>query len=57
MHVGMDLVQDSDVSLTLTQGALAKHLQPLPTTPKLWAARQQLLSLGDIKLRYVGELC
>ena len=34
-HVGMESVQDSAFSATLTQGEFAKNLQPLPTAPKL----------------------
>ena len=55
----MDLAQDSTSPATLTQGDFAKNLQPPPTTPKLWAARQQLPSPEDVKLRQseLGELC
>ena len=59
MHVGMELAQDSNFSATLPQEEFAKNLQPLPTTPKLLAVRQQLLPLEDVKLRQckLGELC
>ena len=59
MRVGMKLVQGSTFSASLTQGGFTKNLQPLPTTPKLWAARQHLLSPEDDRLRQrmPGELC
>ena len=58
VHGGMESAQDSDFSITLRQGEFAKNLQPLPTTPQLWAARQQLSSSNEIKLRQrkLGEL-
>ena len=46
-HVGMELVQDSTFSVALTQGSL----QPLGTSPQLWAARQKVLSPEDVKLQ------
>ena len=58
-HVGMELVWDSTFSAALTQGDSTKNLQPLGTSPQLWAARQKLLSPDDVKLRQckLGELC
>ena len=51
VHVGMRLVQDSTFSVTLTKGDFTKNLQLLGTSPQLRAARQNLLSPGDVKLR------
>ena len=42
MHVGMQLVQDSTLSATLTQGDFPKKLQPLGTSPKLLSPEQLL---------------
>ena len=58
VHVGMELAQESTLSATLTQGGSSKHLQPLGTSPRLWAARQELLSPENAKLRQckLGEL-
>ena len=55
----MELSQDSSFSVTLTQKDFAEKLQPLGTSPQLWAARQKLLSPEDVKLRQckLGELC
>ena len=57
-HVGIELVQDSNFSATLTQAEFAKNLQPLGTSPQLWAARQKLFSPEDAKQRQckLGEL-
>ena len=57
-RVRMDLVQNSNFSVTLTQGVFAKNLQPLGTSPQLRAARQKLLPPEDAKLRQCksGEL-
>ena len=59
VHVGMELVQDDDLSVTLTQCEFAQSLEPLPTISQLWAARQKPLSLEDMKLRRCkrGECC
>ena len=35
VHVGMDVPRKSDFSVTLTQDEIAKHLQPLPTSPQV----------------------
>ena len=40
MHVGMEWVQESHFSATLTQDESAQILKPLPTSPEPWAARQ-----------------
>ena len=50
VHVGMELVQDSTFSVTLTQKEFTDKLEPLGTSPQLWAARQKLLSPEDVKL-------
>ena len=44
---------------TSTQDEFAKNLQPMPTTPTLWAARQKLLPPEDVHLRQCkfGVLC
>ena len=59
VHVGMELSQDNSFSVTLTQKDFAEKLQPLGTSPQLWAARQKLLSPEDVELRQckLGELC
>ena len=56
---GVELAQDASFSVTLTQGGSAKNLQPMGTSPQLWAERQKLLSPEDVKLRQckLGELC
>ena len=51
MRAGIKLVKDSSFLATLTQGDSAKNLQPLGTPPQLRAARQQLLSPGEVILR------
>ena len=55
----MELVQDSTFSVTLTQKEFTEKLEPLGTSPQLWAARQKLLSPEDVKLCQckLGELC
>ena len=59
VHVGMELSQDDSFSVTLTQKEFTEKLQPLGTSPQLWAARQKLLSPEDAKLCQckLGELC
>ena len=59
VHVRMELSQDSSFSIALTQKDFAEKLQPLGTSPQLWAARRKLLSPEDVKLRQckLGELC
>ena len=54
MHVGLKLGQENDFSATLTQ-----NLKLPPTTSQVRAARQETLSLEDIKLRQykLRELC
>ena len=50
-HVGVGLNQEVIFPVTLTQADVTKNLQPLGTSPELWAARQELLSPEDVKLR------
>ena len=59
VHVGMELEQADNFSVTLTHADFTKNLQHLGTSPELWAARQKLLSPEDAKLRQckLGELC
>ena len=59
VHVGMELAQDRAFSVMLTQRDFAKNLRPIPTFPKLWDARQKLLSPEDVHLRQrkLGEWC
>ena len=59
VRVGVELNQEANFSVTLTQEEFAKNLQPVGTSPELWAARQKLLSPEDVKLRQckLGELC
>ena len=40
-------------------GGFTKNLQPLGTSPQLWAARQKLLPPEDVELRQckLGKLC
>ena len=58
VHVGADLPQGCDFSVKLTPGEFMTDLNPLPVSPEVWAARQQPLSPGNIKLRQrmLGEL-
>ena len=59
VHVGMELEQDANFSVTVAQADFAKNLQPLGTSPELWAARRKLPSPEYVKLRQceLGELC
>ena len=59
LHVGAELAQRSDFSVAVAQDGCTKSLQPLPTSPQLWAARQKKLSMEDTKLRQCkpGGLC
>ena len=59
VHVGVELVQGNTFSVMLTQSDFAENLQPIPNSPKLWAARQKLLSPGNVHMRQCnpGELC
>ena len=50
LHVGMELAQESEFPAALTQDEFATNLQALPTSPQLWAARQEMPSIGDVKL-------
>ena len=58
-HVGMELSQEANFSVTLTQEEFTMNLQPVGTSPELWAARQKLLPPEDAKVRQckLGELC
>ena len=40
VHAGMELAQGKDFSVTLTQEDFAQNLKPLPTSPELWAGRE-----------------
>ena len=51
MPVGMEVPQENDYSVKLTQEEFAKSLEPIPTSPGLWDSRQRPLSCGEIKLR------
>ena len=59
VHVGMEVEQADNFSVTLTQAHLTRNLQPLGTSPELRAARQKLPSPEDVKLRQckLGEPC
>ena len=48
-HVGMEVARGSVFSVTPKQGEFAQNVKPLPTSPQLWAARQQPLSIEDTK--------
>ena len=48
--MGVDLAQDHMFSGTLTQGDLAKNLQPIPTAQKLWASSQKMPPPEDVHL-------
>ena len=59
VHVGLELPQEADFSIELTQAEFATQLQPLETCPALWKARQRPLP-DDEKLKCqckLGELC
>ena len=58
VHVGMELKQGANISVTLTQADFTKNLQPLGTSPQLWVAREKLRSPEDVKLCQckLGEL-
>ena len=59
VHVGPDITQECDLSVTLTRDKFAQNLKPLPVSAQFWAARQRALSTEDVKLcrRKPGELC
>ena len=44
VHVGAELAQHADFSVTLTQAEFTSHLQFLDTSPALWKRRQNPLS-------------
>ena len=58
-HVGMEVAQGKGFSATLAKEDLAKDLQPLPTSPELWASRKYPLSTDEAKLRQckLGASC
>ena len=57
-HVGANLAQEKDFSVTLTQEDFTKNLKSLPTSPKLRGGREDPLPLDDTKMRQckLGEL-
>ena len=50
-HVGMELVQEKDSSVTLAREDFAKNLKPLPTCLALWEGRENPLSMDDTGMR------
>ena len=58
VHVGVELAQEKDFSVTLTQADFTKNLKLLPTSPASRAGRKEPLSMDYIKLRQckLGEL-
>ena len=48
---GMELSQEGDFSVELTQAELPIDLRPPPSSLGLWDARRKTLSLRDIELR------
>ena len=59
LHVGMELVQDGDFSVTPTQDEFAKNLRPLPSSPRLREGRRKTLPFEDVNLCQckLVELC
>ena len=59
MHVGMDLFQENDFSVSLPQEEFTEGAKAISTSPELWAARQRQQSSDQIKLRQckLGEPC
>ena len=51
MHVGVEVSEEGDFSVKLSQKKFAKNLKPLPTCPELWAARRRVLSPEAMELR------
>ena len=41
VHVGMELAQGSDFSVTLTRAVFPKNVKLVPTSPELWAGREE----------------
>ena len=56
--VSVEFAQGHMSSATLTLGDFTKNSQPISPTPRLWAARQQLLSPEGVHLCHckLGEL-
>ena len=59
VHVGMELAQLPDFSVTLTQAEFTRPLQPLETSTASWKRRQGPLADEEKLLRQckMGELC
>ena len=57
-QVGMELPQEKDFSVKLTQEEFTKGLKPTPSPPGFWDFRRRRLSSDEIKLRRceLGEL-
>ena len=57
--MGMELTQSKDFSAIAPREKFAGELQRMPTSPALWASRQRLLSMGEIRSCHckLGELC
>ena len=58
-HVGMELAQTGDFSITVTQKASADELQVLPKTSVFWNSRKRPLGSEKVSScpRKFGELC
>ena len=58
-HVGMELAQKADFSVSLTQAEFARQLKFMGTSPELWKRRQHLLTDEEELLcqSKMGELC
>ena len=58
-HMGMELSQEQDYPVRLTQPEFASNLAPVEASPALWAARQRLLFPEDVLRRQckLGGLC
>ena len=50
VHVGMELAQGHALAVAHTPSDFARNLRPIPTTPKLRAARQKLLAPEDVHM-------
>ena len=51
VRVGMELAQETDLSVTLTQEDFAKKLNSHPTSPALRAGRREPSALDETKMR------
>ena len=58
VRVGVGLGQERDFSATLTQEASSNNLKPPPTTPEMWAGRDNPQFTDDTEMRQckLGEL-